>query len=185
MINLTEKYLKNINPSFYEKIKSLFYLDLYHANSLREISDYFKENSPKKKIFHDNLSAYILIRDLEVKRMHPDDFEEDDGVFFLMDNGFSFPIFEIKDQTSKRLAYWVAGSSLDYKISQGEFGFNKNNFVKIPKTILKYNHNNENGFFFIVDFKNNRKSMKKKKSLKERILELVPNSPNLELGLEH
>lgn len=185
MINLTEEYLKNNDRYFYEKIKFHFKLDFYFANSLREISDYFKENPPKKKIFHDNLSAYILIRDLEVKRMDPDDFEEDDGVsFLLMDKGFCFPIFEIKDQTSKRLAYWMAGSSLDYKISQEEFGFNKENFVKIPRTILKYNYNNQDGFFIIESFELNRRHSRKKKSLKERILELIPNSPNLEIGLE-
>lgn len=186
IINLTEEYLRNNDPYFYEKIKSRFELDFYFANSLREISDCFKENPPKKKIFHDNLSAYVLIRDLEVKRIDPDDFEEDDIVsFLLMDKGFTFPVFEIKDQTSKRLAYWMAGNSFDYKISQKEYGFNKENVITIPRTILKYNYNNENGYFIIKSFKLDRKPSRKKKSLKERILELIPNSPNLELGLEN
>mgnify|MGYP001599174143 CR=1 FL=1 len=158
MINLSEEYIKNCNPFIFDRIKFHFYSDFYYANSLREIQDHFSENPPNKKFFNSELSALVLVKNLEVKRMNPDNFEEEDGASLAgLDKGFSFPIFEIKDITDNRLAYWMAGNSKEYLMNQETFGFNRNYYVKIPKTFLKYNHNPERGTLSIEGFKFNRK----------------------------
>ncbi|MEK6914758.1 MAG: hypothetical protein AABW83_03850 [Nanoarchaeota archaeon] len=139
MINLSEEYIKNCNYSFYERIKFHFYSDLYCANSLREISDYFKENPPNKKFFNSELSALVLVRDLEVKMMNPDNFDEKDEVSLAgLDKGLCFPILEIKDNTDNRFAYWMAGDSKKYLRDQETFGFNRDYYVRNVENLTIY-----------------------------------------------
>jgi len=51
VINLTQDYLKNGNPSLFEKIKnkSKWKLEEYFANSLFEMCKYFKSFPPEKQ----------------------------------------------------------------------------------------------------------------------------------------
>jgi hypothetical protein len=174
LINLSEEYVKNFNLPLYERIR--MNLDLYWAGSLSAIEEHFRESPPKRKDrWSSQLSAYVVIRGLEIKRMHS--FEEEDGVSLGgLDDGLCFPLFEIKDETMKRLAYWMAGGSSEYIKAQEEFGFNRELYVPIPKIFLQYRHDNGRGWLAIKSLDWNRRAQTK--SLKDRILELIPEFPN-------
>lgn len=181
LINLSEEYLKNSNPPFYERIRMAFALDLYWASSLSAIEEYFRESPPKRKrsdMWGSQLSAYVVIRGLEIKRMHPDSFEEEDGVSLGgLDDGLCSPLFEIKDRTMKRLAYWMAGNSSEYIKAQKEFGFNRELYVQIPKVFLRYMHDNRRGWLGITSLDWDKRPKSKIKSLTDRLLELVSEFP--------
>gem|GEM_PF-3683215 len=151
LINLSEEYLKNSRPSIYERIRMYFELDLYWASSLLSIEEHFSQFPPgKKDRWSSQLSAYIVMRDLEIKRAWPDSFDEDDSVSLDgLDDGLVFPLFKIKDATIERVAYWMAGNSREYLKAKEEFGFNKESYVSIPKVFLQYRHNNNRGWLTV------------------------------------
>ena len=177
LVNLSEEYIKNFNPSFYERIRTAFDLDLYWASSLSLIEEHFRQFPPRKKDkWNSQLSAYVVIRGLEIKRMHPDSFEEEDGVSLgRLNDGLCFPLFEIKDNTMKRLACWMAGNSLEYLKAQEEFGFNKERYTLIPEIFLQYRHDYKRGWLAIKSLDWDRRPQTERKSLKDKILELLPD----------
>lgn len=176
LINLSEEYIRNFNPPFYERVRMAFDLDLYWASSLSSIEEHFKQFPPRKKDRWSSLqSAYVVIRGLEIKRLHPDSFEEEDGVSLDgLDDGLCFPLFEIRDKTMKRLATWMAGNSSEYLEAQEEFGFNKHTYIPIPKIFLQYRHDNKRGWLAIKSLDWDRRTQRKKTNLKDKILELIP-----------
>jgi len=179
LINLSEEYIKNVRPPIYKRVKMAWDLDWYWASSLSSIEEHFKQAPPRKReSWSSTLSAYIVIKGLEIKRMHPDSFEEEDGVSLsALDEGLCFPIFEIQDETTRRLAYWMAGNSSEYKKSQKEFGFNKEYYVPIPKMYLQYRHEDSGGWLAIRSLDWDRRLKKQRKTLKEKVLELLPEFP--------
>lgn len=176
LINLTEEYVKNFKPPFYERIRMAFDLDLYWASSLSAIEDHFRQSPPRRKDrWSSQPSAYVVIRGLEIKRTHPDSFEEEDGVSLGgLDDGLCFPLFEIKDETMKRVAYWMAGNSSEYVEAQEEFSFNREVYVPIPKIFLQYRHDNERGWLVIKSLDRDRRPQTEMRSLRDKILELIP-----------
>jgi len=179
LINLSDEYIKNFNPPMYERIRMAFDLDLYWASSLSAIEEQFREYPPKRKdTWSSQLSAYVVLRGLEIKRLHPDSFVEEDGISLgALDNGLNFPLFEIKDETMKRLAYWMAGDSSEYLKAQEEFGFNRVTYVSIPKIFVQYRHTADRGWLAIKSLDRHRSLQPKRKNLTDRILELVPEFP--------
>lgn len=179
LVNLSEEYAKNFNPPFYERIRMACDLDLYWASSLSAIEEHFRDSPPKRKDrWSSQPSAYVVIRGLKIKRMHPDSFEEEDGVSLGgLNDGLCFPLFEIKDETMKRLAYWMAGNSSEYVEAQEEFGFNRELYVPIPKIFLQYRHDNERGWLALKSLDWDRRPQSERKSLKDRILEYIPELP--------
>lgn len=179
LINLSEEYVKNFRPPFYERARMAFDLDLYWASSLSSIEEHFQQAPPRKKDrWSSQPSAYIVMRGLEIKRMHPDSFEEEDGVSLSgLDDGLCFPLFEIQDKTMRRLAYWMAGNSPEYIESQEEFGFNRETYVPIPKIFLQYRHDESRGWLAIKSLDWDRRPQTERKTLKDRILELIPELP--------
>ncbi len=175
LINLSKEYIKNFDPPFYERIRIAFDLDLYWANSLLDIEEHFRKSPPNKKDrLSSQLSAYVIINDLGIKRMYPDSFKEDDGISLSgLDDGLCFPLFEVKDETMKRLASWMAGDSSRYIKAQEEFGFNRRIYVPIPKILLQYRHDNRRGWLSITSLDIDRKP----KSIRNRILELILEFP--------
>ena len=176
LINLTEEYVKKYNPPFYERIGMAFGLDFYWASSLSAIEEHFRESPPKRKNrLSSQLSAYVVINGLEIKRMYPDSFEEEDGVSLRgFDSGLCFPLFEIRDKTMTRLAYWMAGNSSEYTTAQEEFGFNRESYVPIPKIVLQYRQEYERGWLAIKSLDSDRKPRTERRNLKDKILEFVP-----------
>lgn len=182
LINLSEEYAEKFNSLFYERIRMAFNLDLYWASSLYAIEEHFKQNPPRKKdSSFSKLSAYIIINCLEIKRCD-DSFEEDDWVSLEgLDRGLLFPFFEIRDGAMGRIACWMGGQSSEYLESQEEFSFNRESYVSIPKMLLQYIHDNGRGLLAIKSLNLDRKPQTKRKSLKDKILELVPEfSPILQ-----
>jgi len=179
LINLSEEYVRNFRPPLYEKLRIAFDLDLYWASSLSSIEKYFQQTPPRKKDrWSSQPSAYVVIRGLEVKRMHPDSFEEEDGVSLSgLDEGLCLPLFEVQDETIKRLAYWMAGNSSEYLEAQEEFGFNREVYVPIPKMFLQYRHDDSRGWLAIKSLDWDRRSQTERKTLKDKILELIPEFP--------
>ncbi len=178
LINLTEEYLKNGNPSLYDRIRLALDLDLYWASSLLAIEEHFRQYSPRKKDkWSSHPSAYIVMKNLYIKRMSSDLFDENDGVSLtLMDEGLDYPLFEIKDKTRLRLAYWMAGNSERYLKAKDEFGFNEENYVLIPKIYLQYRIDEKGGWFTIRAIDSERKPQKRqkeKKGLRDKILEFI------------
>ena len=150
LINLSEAYSKNPNNPIYKRIKMAFGLQWYMASSLSAIEEHFRESPPKRKrkdVWGTYPSAGIIIRGLEIKRKYPDIFfVEEDGVSLGgLDDGLCSPLFEIKDKSMKRPAYWQVGNSSEYVKAQEEFGFNRETYVPIPRTFLEYKHNNKGG----------------------------------------
>jgi len=160
LINLTEKYLSSFNPPPYERIRTVFGLDYYWASSLSAIEN-FKENPPKKKSkLNFKPSAYIIIENLEVKNL-------------------SFSLLEIKDMTMRKIAFWMESdlpilNSLYYLRAKKEFGLNKESYVLVPLVLLQYWQNDEEGLLAIRLLDKRTKPKKEKKSLKDKILELLP-----------
>ena len=176
LINLSKEYIRNCNPPFYERIVMAFDLDIYSASSLSAIEEHFRQSPPRRKDEWSSYpSAYVVIRGLEIKRMHPDSFKEDDGVSLQgLNDGLTFPMFEIRDHTMRRFAQWMAGNSSEYVEAQEEFGFNRESYVSIPKIFLQYRHANKRGWLVIKSLDWDRRPQTEKKSLKDKILELVP-----------
>jgi len=88
-------------------------------------------------------------------------------------------MFEIRDQTMRRFAQWMAGNSSEYLDAQEEFGFNRKEFVTIPKTFLQYRHDNKRGWLVIKLLDMDRKPQTERKSLRDSIIELIPEFPTL------
>jgi len=181
-INLSQSYIKSTNPSILRRVRMSFVPDLYWTSSLSEIELGFRNNPPRKKAFGFK-SAHVLIDKLRVRRLWPDSFDEDDGVSFEgMNQGFCFPNFELSDQTSWRLASWMAGNSVEYLAAQRKFGFNRERFVKIPRMVLKYEACGDRGSLSIQRM-DDRQSEKKKNLgsrldlLRKRFAHLIPKSP--------
>ena len=176
LINLSEEYIRNSNPPFYERVRMAFDLDLYWASSLSAIEEHFRQSPPRRKDKGGSQpSAYVVMNGLEIKRMHPDSFEEENGVSLRgLDDGLCFPLFEIRDSTMKRLAYWMAGNSSEYLEVQEEFGFNRESYVTIPKIFLQYRHNNERGWLAIKSFDWDKRPQTERKSFMDRVLEFIP-----------
>ena len=181
LINLTEEYIKSFNPPFYERIRIAFELDLYWASSLSSIEDHFRQSPPTKKDrWFSAPSAYIALRNLKIKRMFHDSFDEEDGVSLAgLNDGLCFPFFEIKDETTKRLSCWMAGNSSEYQKAQEEFGFNRDAYVTVPKVYLKYLHYDDGSSLIIKSLDQCGRHEPERKSLKEKILELIPKLPSL------
>ena len=179
LINLSEEYARNFKPPFYERIRMALDLDLYWASSLSSIEEQFRQSPPRKKdLWSSQPSAYVVIRGLDIKRMHPDSFKEEDGVSLNgLDDGLCFPLFEIRDETMKRLASWMAGNSSEYLEAQKEFRFNRQTYVSTPKIFLQYRHNNEKGWLAIKSLDWDRRHHSERKSFQDRILELIPEFP--------
>ena len=179
LINLTEEYLRNHDPPFHERIRMAFDLDLYWASSLSSIEEHFRQDPPRKKDrWSSQPSAYVVIRGLEIRRMYPDSFEEEDGVSLRgLKEGLCFPVFEIKDETMKRLAYWMAGDSSQYIKAQEEFGFNREVYVPIPKIVLQYRHDKSRGWLAIRSLSEDRRTQTERESLKDRVLRLTSDLP--------
>ncbi len=177
LINLTEEAIRNSRIPAYARLRNMQTPDFYWASSLSEISEHFKVSPPRKKDkFFGEKSAYIIICGLDIKRKNPDDFDEEDEVSMMgLDEGLCFPLFEIKDKTISRLAYWTEGDSAKYHESQERFGFNKHSFVKVPKLYLQYFHNNDNGWLAMQRLDESRHKTLEEKDLNEIISELMPD----------
>lgn len=173
MINMSEAY-RNSNAPFFKKLYYSFGLDAYKASDILSMEEHFRKYPPRKKDrLSSKKSAHVLIRNIEVKRMWPDDFDEDDPMDLVgLNEGQKFPMFEIRDITMKRYSSWVAGDAIDFQRSQKKFGFNRDYFVKIPKTILQYYHDEDDGTLIIRDFDADFRPVKEK--LKYRPLDLIP-----------
>jgi len=180
IINLTQDYLKNGNPTIYEKIKSKskYELEEYFADSLHEMCQHFKSVPPKKiDKYYKKKSGLVFMEDVWIKR-DADAFDEDDGVSLQgMDEGHcSPPFFKIKDSYNEALCAWRGGDSNWYLYDKEKFGFNKKTFVKIPEILLLYVYR-ENKDYGMLDiralgekgnFTNRKKKRKEKKTLETK-----------------
>jgi|TARA_B100001971_G_C18249066_1_gene576675 hypothetical protein len=178
LINLTEEYIRTNKPPFYERIRMACGFDLYWASSLLNIEEHFKEFPPlKKDRFFSQKSAYVLMYNLEIKRMDPDDFDDEDGVSleFGLDGGLlQVPHFILRDETCEKLGSWMAGKSPQYLSDREEFGFNKKSFVVIPKIYLQYRHDEKRGWLAIKSLNRDRKPELIRESLRDKISRLSP-----------
>lgn len=178
LINLTEEYLRTTQPSLYKRFAIARRLDMYYASSLFAIEEHFREDPPKKRLRRNSyLSASIVIYGVELKRLHPDSFDEEDGVSLQgLDNGHCTPSFELQDETTKRIVRWVGGNSHTYLAAQAEFGFNTERFVEIPRIFLRYEHTGPRGILGLRKLDHDRKKQKVEGStLADKIRELMPD----------
>ena len=188
VINLSEEYRRNHNPSALERIRMALDLDLYWASSLSAMESHFQKNPPLKLTgLHYQNAAYVVFRDMEMKTISSDDFMDNDGAsskricfenddeasLIKMDEGLHFPLLVIQDETRRRLAYWMAGKSEEYLEAKKRYGFDNKRFVSIPKIFVQYNHDNNGGFLMIKGLSGKDVLQKDRKSIRERIVELM------------
>jgi hypothetical protein len=174
VINLTQEYLRNGNPSLYERVMLNVGLDLYGASSIAAINEHFRIHIPRRKsLTFFAKSAFVVLRGVEIRRTPLVSLEQEDGFSFQdLNNGKLFPLFEVKDTTMVGEAYWMAGNSEEYSKAQKAYGFNSESYVNIPKIFLQYVHIDEGGFWNIRSLNRGRKIQPEKKSLKDKIFEL-------------
>lgn len=175
LINLTERHWAANFPTPLEFVKHPFELDIYWASSLATIETNFQASPPRKKSMRDlwKPSAYLLIENIQIKRLWPDSFDEDDGVSLKqgLDKGKYSPHFELKDATGYRIAFWEAGNSKTYLKAREEFGFNRKQFVKVDKLYLQYLYYKPKRILIIVGLEKDNKPRTEEKGLLERLAE--------------
>ncbi|GEM_PF-5440396 len=174
LINLTEEYLKTPQRSLMYSIFVRFVPHLYYASSLSEIERGFKEKPPKRGL--GTRRAFILVDNVKVRTIWP--YEEEPVSLFGFDEGLSFPLFEVRDATDRRVASWRIGSKR-YLEEQERWGFNTKNFVEIPRIELFYKETYKDsrpgyGDLSIIQLRNPKERIKEKTFEEERI-ELIPS----------
>jgi len=164
LVNLTKNYHNNSFHPF-SRMAGFFQEDLYYAENLKSIEEHFAKHPPKKEFSGPDRQALILIYDLEIKRVWPDYFDENAiSAQDELDGGFNTPNFYIKDLSTTRAAYWMGGNFSDYMESQEKFSFNRETFIKIPKSRLRYRHNEDRGTLGIIFLDTNYTEKEKDKS---------------------
>ncbi len=172
VINLSERYVKQGNPSVIDRARIAFSLDFYYASSISEAREYFNENPPKKRARLARCrSAYVSIHNAQIRRLK-DSFDEEDGVSLDgLNDGLCFPYFELKDETASELVVWMAGNSERYMEALEEFGINFQTFAEVDTILLQYRDLGETDFFAIRNLQTSRRL--KKESLAERVSKFV------------
>ena len=93
------------------------------------------------------------------------------------------PMFKIRDSMDEELALWVGEdyrtAQKEYRNAQEEFGFNKDTFVPVHETWLRYYPFDNGGIFMITALDPYEKPKRNRKSLREKILENIPNFQTL------
>lgn len=181
IFNLSEEY-KNSGASFYKKMIMIRGLDIYQASSLFAMEDFFNKNLPKKiDKGHKIPAAYVILRNLRVKEFDNRDFNIDDPADVIgIDGGFINPHFIIKDNGYKRLVGWNGRNSKRYKENLEEFRLNDKTYKIIPKTFIKYLIDPNGGDLILINhFSWDQKTKTKKKSLKDKIYDLIPDGSEI------
>ena len=169
LINLSEVYRRSHELNFLERFKYIFRQDIYYASSLGAIKDGFESKPPRKD------SALVVINGIEIKAVEP--FYDEQVSLDGMDEGHCSPLFYIRDFSEERLARWIGGNSQKYMEKHNMFGFNTEDFVVIPETILEYGKIKGENFLLIKYLSDTHpKDTKKRKTLEEKIREFLVDS---------
>jgi len=181
-----------------ERLELSFYPDRYWASSLYSFDEEMKTNPPRKSLFQiiaisgprGGSYAAVTIPNLEITRVWPDNFDEDDGPGInqlALDHDWG-PAFILRDSETKysKVAIWGGTNYQEYLKMIEEYGINREGFVLVPKTDLFYAHNpkESKGIYNLWGFRKNEEnkgSTRKKKTLKEKLLDMLPEIPEINL----
>ena len=192
LINLTEKDHETLGYLSLTRAKDYFNLDFYYASSLAAVEKGFAICPPRKResfMFNRANAAIVLVRDVQIKRLHPDYVDEEDSTFTAeLDECCRFPCFVVKDETSIRVATWMVGNSRNYFEDMENFGMNRETFVRVPKIYFKYIHNyspdDSRGWLIIKHISNDEilSRDRKRESLTDRFNLLIGKVKDIDLG---
>jgi len=168
LINLTESYLNSGRASSFEKLRMYFSLDLYYASSLSALSG-FRKNPPKGKDHsYEQLSAYVIIDNLELRLIDEKEFTSINGAFLKFFNScLNFPAFKIRDGSGYHGAIWDAGNASWFKKVKENLRLNTETFSLPSKVYLQYLHDDNAGLLVIKGFASGMTGAKEKGFLRE------------------
>lgn len=175
LINLTQEYIGNPNNPFLERVKQKISRSskLYFASSLASLEELRKHKLKEYGGF--GPTALVLLHKIKVKRIDGNSFDEDDGTSleYGLDGGLTFPWFTLRDETSLETAIWKAGNSEKYLEARRNFGFNKKDFVTIPRIFLQYSIHHSGPFIAIGAMKRDQEMEKCKDQLSVNFEEIL------------
>ncbi|MDI6737914.1 MAG: hypothetical protein QME12_05375 [Nanoarchaeota archaeon] len=174
LLNLTEAYLKQAQPSLCDRVRMYFSPEVYYASSLSAIEE-FKQSPPKKKDpYFESLSAYVILDSLELKLIDSRLLTKARyAPLIFLNPFFSFPAFHIRDISAARVALWGAGNRARFNEASSALALNTQGFSCPCKVYLQYMHSDQGGFLLIKGFGNS--ITKPKKRLFERLAEIFPD----------
>jgi hypothetical protein len=154
--NITQMYLAQLDDSLLSRYKrwvSKFNLDGYHADSLNEAIEGFKQSPPLKCDRQLKVpSAFLYLENLEVRLLDPERAKKNFGNTIYPDEDDKIPYFELKDKTSYRLGMYCSLSETEFYQEVQNFDLDYNIFRTIPITLIQYIHRPDSNQLIIKGF---------------------------------
>jgi hypothetical protein len=181
IINLTKAYLEDVNIPLIKRIRASLTFECYYATSLFAIKEYFKDNPPRKKYkvkkykITSDYFAFVVIENIDIMQITENNSKDFNPKELSADKDYVRSFFYIKDSTHKEFAIYHPVDDKRFLESQEYFGFNDREYTTMPRLILFYAHNKKNGEGkFAISSRGLDQKPKQKKSLKDKILEFMP-----------